>query len=278
MAVVKLAFASDLHLPITKDEPIAALGRAVAAFAPQAFVVAGDIGESLADLKRGLQLLREQVRCPIWVLAGNHDVWARPPYDSRQLWMAQIPETVCATGCQWLEGTSFVLDGVAVAGTIAWYDYSAADPSVQASRLEFAQQKFHYNADALRIDWEWSDSEFADRVSTPFLSQLDHLESDPSVRRVVVVTHVPIVEGQIHRNPSDPRWAFSNAYFGNLTLGRKVLVHRKVSHIISGHTHVGKQCVVERQEKPAIEAHVLGSDYEHPVWLGLSIDADSLPS
>jgi hypothetical protein len=275
MAAVKLAFTSDLHLPITEDERISALGREVQTFAPQAFVVVGDVGESLADVKRGLQLLREHVSCPIWVLAGNHDVWARPPYDSRQLWLEQVPAAVRAAGCQWLEGTSFVLDGVAVAGTIAWYDYSAADPSVQASRLEFAQQKFHYNADALRIDWEWADPEFAERVSVPLLSQLDHLDSDPSVRQVVVATHVPIVEEQMHRDPSDPRWAFSNAYFGNLTLGRKVLAHRKVSHIVSGHTHRGKRGAIKRTDGPAVETHVLASEYEKPVWLGLNINTDT---
>jgi hypothetical protein len=271
MTAVKLAFTSDLHLPITKDEAIAALGRKVQASEPQAFIVAGDVGESLADIKRGLQLLREQVRCPIWVLAGNHDLWARPPYDSRQLWREQVPATVRATGCQWLEGTSFVLDGVAVAGTIAWYDYSAADPSVHASALEFAQQKFHYNADALRIDWEWSDSEFAECVNVPFLAQLDHLESDPSVRHIVVVTHVPIVEEQMHRDAADRRWAFSNAYFGNLTLGRRVVAHRKVSHIISGHTHRGKEAVLERPDGSRIRAYVVPSDYEQPAFVVLSV-------
>jgi len=271
MAAVKLAITSDLHLPITKAESVSALGREIQAFGPQSLIVAGDIGESLADVQRGLFLLREQVQCPIWVLAGNHDVWARPPYDSRQLWLEQIPAAVRASGCQWLEGGSFVLDGVAVAGTIAWYDYSAVDPSVSATALEFAQQKFHYNADALRIDWEWSDPEFAERVSAPFLAQLDRLESDPSVQRVVVVTHVPIVEEQMHREPGDPRWAFSNAYFGNLTLGRKVLAYRKVSHIISGHTHRGKVATVQRADGSSILAYVVPSDYEKPNCVALSV-------
>ena len=274
MAAVKLACTSDLHLPISTDQQIAALGREIRAFEPEALIVAGDVGESLADVKRGLQLLREQVRCPVWVLAGNHDLWARPPYDSRQLWLEKVPATVRATGCQWLEGTAFVLRGVGVAGTIAWYDYSGADPSVQATAPQFAQQKMHYNADALRIDWEWSDPEFAEMVSVPFLSQLDHLESDPSVARIVVATHVPILDGQMHRDPADHRWAFSNAYFGNLTLGRKVLGHRKVSHVVSGHTHRGKRSVRERERMPAIEAHVLASDYEQPAWLGLTVETE----
>lgn len=271
MAAVKLAITSDLHLPITKAEAVSALGREIQAFGPQALIVAGDVGESLNDLQHGLQILREQVQCPIWVLAGNHDVWARPPYDSRQLWQDQIPAAVRAAGCHWLEGASFVLDGVAVAGTIAWYDYSAADPNVQASALEFAQQKFHYNADALRIDWEWSDPEFAERVGSPFLAQLDRLESDPAVQRVVVVTHVPIVEEQMHREPSDRRWAFSNAYFGNLTLGRKVLAYRKVSHIVSGHTHRGKVGTVQRTDGSPILAYVVTSDYEKPNCVALSV-------
>lgn len=271
MATVKLAITSDLHLPITKAEAVSALGREIQAFGPQALIVAGDVGESLNDVQRGLQILREQVQCPIWVLAGNHDLWARPPYDSRQLWLEQIPSAVRAAGCQWLEGASFVLDGVAVAGTIAWYDYSAADPNVQASALEFAQQKFHYNADALRIDWEWSDPEFAERVSSPFLAQLDRLENDPSVRRIVVMTHVPIVEEQMHREASDRRWAFSNAYFGNLTLGRKVLSYRKVSHIVSGHTHRGKASTVQRAEGSPILAYVVPSDYEKPDCVVLGV-------
>jgi 3',5'-cyclic AMP phosphodiesterase CpdA len=275
MESVKLAFTADLHLPITADAVIIELAREIAAYQPQALVVAGDVSESLTDFNRGLQLLREQVSVPIWVLAGNHDVWARPPHDSRQLWQEQLPKAVSAAGCHWLESTSFGLSGVAVTGTIAWYDYSAADPSVKASRLEFAQQKFHYNADALRIDWEWSDPEFAERVCVPFLSQLDLLQSDPAVRRIVVATHMPLVEDQMHREAGDPRWAFSNAYFGNLSLGQKVLTRHKVSHLISGHTHRGKQGRIERQDAPAVEAHTLASDYEKPVWLGLSIDTAS---
>lgn len=275
MADVKLAVTADLRLPVCTDERVSALGREIQAFAPDAVIVAGDVGESLSDFKRCLQLLREQIRAPIWVLAGNDDVYARPPHDSRKLWLEAIPATVRLTGCQWLEGAAFVIRGVAVAGTIAWYDYSAADANVQASALEYAQRKIdHTSGDALRIDWEWSDPEFADRVSTPFLSQLDHLESDPSVKRVVVVTHVPLLEGQMHRDAADPRRGFANAYLGNLTLGRKVLARRKVSHIVSGHTRIGKHCTQMREGAPAVEANVLASEYGNPNWLGLNVSSE----
>ncbi len=46
------------------------------------------------------------------------------------------------------------------------------------------------------------------------------------------------------RKPDDFDWGFSNAYFGNLTLGRQVLeTSKKVQAVVSGHTHIGMQVV-----------------------------------
>jgi 3',5'-cyclic AMP phosphodiesterase CpdA len=274
MADVKVAFTSDLHLPITSIERIAALAREVAGFQPEALVLAGDLAEGPNNLERCLGVVRAGVSCPVWVLAGNHDLWARPPLDSHRLWRQHLPEVVNSTGCRWLEGTAFVVGGVAVCGTIAWYDYSAADPSIKATALEFAQKKMNYNADALRIDWGWSDPEFADRVSKPFLSTLGGLEHDEGVRQIVAVTHMPLLEEQMCRDSGNADWAFSNAYFGNLTLGRRVLEYRKVSHVISGHTHVGRRARVERPHAQPVEAVVLSSDYEEPAWLGLTFSRE----
>jgi predicted phosphohydrolase len=270
MAAVKVAFTSDLHLPITAADRIGSLVREVADFGPDALVVAGDLGESPKEFVHCLRIVREAMRCPVWVLAGNHDLWAHPLFDSHRLWCERLPEAVAEANCNWLEGNAFVLGETAVAGTIAWYDYSAADPSVKATALEFAQKKMNYNADALRIDWGWSDPEFAESVGKPFLATLDSLEANPLVKRIVAVSHVPLLEEQMHRDPGNSARAFSSAYFGNLTLGLRVLERRKISHIISGHTHVGRQARVERPGAGSVEAVVLASDYEKPAWLGLT--------
>src|SRR5947209_6134339 len=126
MALIKLAITSDLYLPVTPVERLTGLARQMAAFAPDAAIVAGDLAESLTDLIRCLKLFREALTCPLWVLPGDHDFWARPPYDSSRLWRDLIPEAVAANGCQYLEGQAFVQEGIAVAGTVAWYDYSSA--------------------------------------------------------------------------------------------------------------------------------------------------------
>jgi 3',5'-cyclic AMP phosphodiesterase CpdA len=274
MPTVKLAVTGDLHLPITSSTVMATLAREAAVFAPDALIVAGDMAESLPYLRRCLDILTSLVTCPVWVLPGNHDLWCREAA-SRRLWEELLPRAVAAAGCHWLEGTAFVLNGVAVAGTIAWYDYSAADPSIQVSTEAFARNKGHFNADARFLDWPWSDPEFAALAAGPFLATLDRLEADPSVRQTVVVTHMPLLECQMCRNSRDQGWAFSNAYFGNLTLGWQVLERKKVTHVLSGHTHVGREASLQRKDGRAIEARVLASDYRHPAWMGITLDGSS---
>lgn len=263
---MKLAVTSDLHVPVTPVEKIAALAREIAAAEPDAVAVAGDVGESLPHFRRCLELLRDFLVCPLLVLPGNHDLWSRDA-PSRQKWEVELPRIVRECGCVWFEGEAFVAGGVAIAGSIAWYDYSAVDPGIVADPEIFARKKRLYNVDAIYIDWSWTDLEFAERVAAQLLTTLDRLEDDPAIRRTIVLTHVPLVECQMCRDSGNPDWAFSNAYFGNLTLGEKVLARKKVAHIISGHTHVERRGVVQTADGREVHAQVIGSDYGEPAWV-----------
>jgi len=266
---MRLAVTSDLHLPITSFARIAAMYHEIAEFQPDTVVLAGDIGESLLDIEAVLKLF-QRIGCPVLVIAGNHDLWNRDAA-SRQLWEELLPQLVDSCGCQWFESGAFIQSGVAVTGTIAWYDYSGADPTIQAMPETFAREKGSFNNDAFLIDWPWSDIEFAASVASPFLATLDRLESNPSVHRIVVITHVPVLECQMTRRPHDRDWAFSNAYFGNLTLGSKIITHLKVTHVVSGHTHVGQSSVMELPDGRRVVARVIDSEYRRPAWVGLIV-------
>jgi hypothetical protein len=273
MPLLKLAFAADLHLPITSHNAIASLAREIAQFAPDALFLAGDIAESLLDMTECLRLIRKNVPAPVFVLPGNHDLYGRD-VPSRMKWEYRVAETVADAGCEWFEARSWSHQGIAVAGTIAWYDYSAKDPAISATPDDFAREKKYYNPDGYEIDWWWSDVEFAKMVAKPFLETLDRLEADPGIRQIVVATHVPLVECQMCRDPGNGDWAFSNAYFGNLTLGAEVLARRKVTHIISGHTHVERRGRVARPERRPVEACVIPSHYNEPRWVPLTLTYD----
>jgi len=68
------------------------------------------------------------------------------------------------------------------------------------------------------------------------------------------------------RKPNNRDWGFSNAYFGNLTLGHKVLARSKVTHVISGHTHVGRMATMELLPGRQVHACVIDSQYGRPSW------------
>jgi hypothetical protein len=130
--------------------------------------------------------------------------------------------------------------------------------------------KRQFNPDAKYIDWPWSDGEFAAHVGDGLCARLEALEAEPAVRAVLVVTHVPLVAEQLFYKPNDQRWGVGNAFFGNLTLGRRVLAFGKVRSIISGHTHIGRSAVTARMQLPdlpPIPVTTLASDYDAPVYV-----------
>jgi 3',5'-cyclic AMP phosphodiesterase CpdA len=265
---MRIAITSDLHLPKTPAAVIEGLAADMAAYSPDVAVLAGDLGESSTDFEPSLTLFRK-LACPVLVLAGNHDVfpgWA----SSQKLGQHVLPDTVRRLGFHWLEGDPFVHGGITVAGTIAWYDFSAADAAVGASPLDFAREKHYFRPDD-RIDWCWTDPEFAGVVGKDFLRVLDRLESDAAVKQVLALTHVPILGCQILPWPANPDWGFMRAYFGNLTLGREVVRRGKVTHVVSGHTHRAFEGRISLEGSREVEVRVVGLAEGLPGWVRLAI-------
>lgn len=272
--MTRIVITSDLHLGITSAATLRTLVSTIAAEEPALTVLAGDIGEGLPNVVGCLKLFAE-LPGEVAVLAGNHDVWARADYSSHDLWERLLPEVVQTAGMLWLEGTVWQRDGVAVVGSLAWYDYSAADPAFLSYSPEFfAERKGFYNLDARYVHWPWSDQEFAAQLSDALCKRLQGLEVDPGVCGVLVVSHVPLFEEQMCRKPYDPHWGLSNAYFGNMTLGQQVLKMSKVQAVVSGHTHIGLKGQVRRPDFPEghpLSVSVLGSDYHAPVYSVIDI-------
>jgi hypothetical protein len=90
---------------------------------------------------------------------------------------------------------------------------------------------------------------------------------------VVVVTHMPILDCQILPWPNNPDWGFMKGYFGNLTLGREVLTHGKVTHLLSGHTHKGYDGRLQLPGGRRVGVHVVGRAEGRPRWVPLVVQA-----
>ena len=205
---------------------------------------------------------------PVAVLAGNHDVWRdEVGLGSRELWEHGLADATREAGAMWLEDDELRLGDVAIVGSLAWYDYSAAPEHLRYPDEHYAAIKGSLNKDAAWIDWPWSDVEFAWLLRRGLVSRLERLEDDASVRAVIVATHVPLFEQQMTRKPGNYQWELSNAYFGNLTTGAAVAHYAKVRAVVSGHTHCGRRGMVVRERAPPIDVHVVGSEYGTPAFV-----------
>ncbi len=175
----------------------------------------------------------------------------------------------------WLEESAWRRDGIAVIGSMTWYNYSAVDLAVRPhSAAWFARHKRRINNDARFVTWAWSDLEAARILGDGLVARTRQLEDDPTVQAVMVVTHVPIFRAQMVTKPGDRHWGISNAYFGNLTLGDRLIGMPKLRCVVSGHTHYGREEILERPGLPPLSVSVVASEYHRPVYV--TIDSDSL--
>jgi 3',5'-cyclic AMP phosphodiesterase CpdA len=273
---VRIAITSDLHYDpkghLTAPSLIQALAGQIAAGQPDAVILAGDLAHGRRDFEACLRCFTT-IGVPLAVIAGNHDIWAdeEEGHSSDELWEHLLETTTQQHGALWLEKENLVFGETGIVGSLAWYDYSAVDPSIATNDDFLESMKSSLNNDARWIDWNRSDRSFAKDLNEAMLVRLQQLAIDPQIRNIAVVTHVPIVEQQIVRKPQDRRWGLSNAYFGNLTLGHAVMKEPKVRAIVSGHTHFGKEVRVARINLSDVDVRVIDSDYGSPAFTMLTL-------
>ena len=263
--MTRVVITSDLHLGITERDEIEALVDAIAAERPDLTVIAGDIGEGMTHIRACLDLFRG-IPGQVAALAGNHDVWALDGRHSQDVWERELPDAVRAAGMLWLEEDSWRQDGMAVAGSIAWYDYSAADPAIPPHPEDYwIEKKSHIHPDYRFIDWAWSDVAFATHCGDGLVARVAALEADAEVTDLVLVTHVPLFREQMLSKPEDYRWGYGNAFFGNMTLGARLRDTSKLRAVVSGHTHIGR--VESLNDAQATPVWVIPSDFHAPRYV-----------
>ena len=267
----RIAVTSDIHWDPsgahTPPEKVLELTRQMADVEPDAVVIAGDLTHGLANFENCLAPFTA-LGLPLAVVPGNHDLW-RAEETSEVLWTTALPRAARDAGAVWLDDANLVVGDVVIAGSIAWYDYSAVDPEFARPANQLGALKGSYNNDATWIDWKRSDPEFALEVCDALMTRIAAVAED--ARALLVVTHMPVVEEQMFRKPGDEPWGVSNAYFGNLTLGRRLLEVPKVTKIVSGHLHRERHAWVERDQGEPVEVFVIGSDYGAPAFIVIDI-------
>ncbi|MGE5609229.1 MAG: metallophosphoesterase [Bacillota bacterium] len=228
---------------------------------------------------------------PKLFVAGNHELWTRGD-DSYRLFKEELPRRIAALGWRWLQDDPFVADKLAIVGSVGWYDYSFAEPSLGIPR-RFYEQKIAPGSAAYLTEFahllesaddiapaardvhaRWndgrfvklhrSDEQFLTELITQLDSQLHALRHIPHI--VVAMHHLPFRE--MLPPPNTGPWEFAKAFLGSERLGQILLQYPNVRTLLCGHTHLPHEAHI-----PPIHALNIDSGYRYKTYKLLDIPA-----
>jgi predicted phosphohydrolase len=255
----ELLVTSDLHYGASPegDRAVEALAEHVRGDGAAALVLAGDLAMSTSRLETCLSLF-DGFRGFKAAVPGNHDIWrSMGSTDSWDLHERVLPATFERHGFHPLHVGPAVLDGVAIVGSMGWYDYSFRDDigidiAAYRSKVYPGEDGPLWN-DAICVRLPTSDEELTALLARRLSEQLANVPPELSV--LAVVHHLVTRQLLIHPRAAVPRrWRFANAFLGSDAFGR-VLAGR-VAQVFCGHAHYARVVMVN-----GARCVVVGSDY-----------------
>lgn len=283
LCMLRILITSDLHYNIVRSQlPARRLARQAVRAGGDALVLVGDTaGVDLDVFAQALDLF-EPFKGLKLMVPGNHCLWRSDGGSSMERYEQILPQLAQQHGFAMLDRQPVVLGDAGLVGSIGWYDYSFAQPSLGIP-LEFYRQKVSPGAAAymgmdelvarhrheltdelLSMGVRWtdgqyvnlgmSDEEFVALLAQRLSSQLDELS--PRVSRIVAfLHHLPFRE--LVPEIGHRRVAFAAAYMGSPLLGEVLRRFPKISHVFCGHSHWHMQARIGHMEVVSI-----GSTYK----------------
>lgn len=233
------------------------------------------VGDTAAFDRDALEqcLSRFQFNGPKLFVAGNHELWTHGP-DSYQIIQTLLPERIRALGWRWLQSEPFVSDGLAIVGSIGWYDYSYAPGDLEIPRRFYEAKTSPGAAEYLgqpvddapprsrQVVARWndgkfvklhrSDQQFLDELLLQLRSQLDALASARHI--VAAIHHLPFA--QLLPPRRYPQLDFARAYLGSPRFGELLLNYPNIRTALCGHSHFPMEADINH-----IHAINIGSGY-----------------
>jgi len=218
---------------------------------PDLLVLAGDIGAG-EDFERCLEQF-DDLPCQKALVPGNHDIWVRlddERGDSLRVYREHLPRVAAAHGFHYLDHGPLVLPdiGLAVAGSINWYDYSWAIDRLPKladdwrDRLRTKRFLRGRHNDANYIRWDLDDERFTREVVGALKSHLTRALS--WVPAALLVTHHPPFRelNYPHPEPVQLDGLLWEAFSGNRALEQLIESHcERIPFAFCGHTHYARE-------------------------------------
>ncbi len=246
---MRIAITADLHFGhnAVGDEATYLLRDYLEKNIPDLFLLGGDVGTG--DHFDECLRLFAPLPCPKGLVAGNHDIWVNdddPRGDSLHVFEHHLPTLSRNLGYEYLDFAPLVFPdvGLAVVGTMNWYDYSW---SLERLKNEIPNWQWHLENKAFTrgrhndgrfVRWVMDDVSFTRNLVTAFEHHVSQLND---TTKLLVLTHHPAVREVSFPRESPPQGVDGllwDALSGNRLLEDFLKTNAdRLAVIFSGHTH-----------------------------------------
>jgi len=287
--MTRLLITADLHYNHPRSRLVAEeLIERMNAAGGDVLLVIGDTAACDGDaLDRCLSLFK--FSGPRLLVAGNHELWTHGP-DSYEAFTESLPRRARDLGWHWLEDQPFIREGLAIVGSIGWYDYSFAPLGLGIPRRFYEHKISPGGAEQLsefahllepsdditpsgrEVVARWNDGKFVKlgRSDEAFLAErLGSLESQltgltGASQVIAAVHHLPFRE--LLPPLRGGQWDFAKAFLGSGRIGELLLRFPNVRRVFCGHSHFPAEARVG-----PIHAVNVGSGYRHKTFLEVDV-------
>jgi predicted phosphohydrolase len=265
---MRLAVTADLHWGPHRngDEATQLLIAFLRAHPPDLLVLAGDVGAA-SHFSECLTLF-DDLSCRKALVPGNHDIWVQSDDrrgDSLRVYRHHLPSICAQHDFHYLDQGPLVFPeaGLAVAGSINWYDYSWSIDTLRRQLPDYEQRlktkvfsRGRHN-DARFVRWPLDDIRFTEEVVAKLDRHLNEVLAQTG--RVIVVTHHPPFYnlGFPRMGPISVDTLLWDAFSGNHGLEEVLSRYAdRIPFAFCGHTHHAREHVWH-----AIRGYNVGGDY-----------------
>lgn len=261
---MRILITADLHYDVSRSRKSAReIAEQITQTPADALVLVGDTaGADLEIMSQALELFADFKGRKLLV-PGNHCLWCANGETSLQRYEQLIPELAGKHNFAVLDHEPIVIDGVAMVGSIGWYDYSLREESLGIP-LEFYREKIspgaakyygthtellkrhtavltdrHFSLgarwmDGWKVDLGMTDETFVEMLIGKLKRQLEDVSSHAG-RIVAFLHHLPCAELLPQNRPD--KFAFAAAFMGAARFGELLSQYEKVTNVYCGHSH-----------------------------------------
>ena len=296
---MRIIVTSDLHYNVARSQaPTRAIAKEICGVGGDFLVFVGDSAAMDLTVLDEVFGLFESFKGARLATAGNHELWipdtsrVQEGVDSLSRYEKELAEVCSRNGVHYLDGGPFEMDGVAVVGSVGWYDFTFRPPLLEIP-LRFYEHKvapgaavhmkkhrhlFDGEEDlppaARQVTTQWmdgehvrlpvSDADFTRMLADKLRRHLGQVH-DTADHVVACLHHLPFAELVPHS--VIPNWEFATGFMGSELFGETLLAFPKVRHVYCGHSHRSQRC----QKGPLVCTSV-GSTYREKRYEVLDLE------